>query len=158
MGSEDDGAVTPVTLGPSLLVEDPVHFRRQADGRQTALDQGARAPGLLWTSPPQAPARVAAGARTYRHDHGCRRRRGVPRLRRDRWHRAGIVVMSERASAGQPLSGTQHRLQAAGYEAVVASVGASLPALRYAGRDLVVPFHADEVRPAYRGVTLAPWP
>ncbi len=30
--------------------------------------------------------------------------------------------------------------------------------LRHHGRDLVVPFDADEVRPVYRGATLAPWP
>ncbi|GAA2010833.1 aldose 1-epimerase family protein [Microbacterium ulmi] len=60
--------------------------------------------------------------------------------------------------ARTPLSGTQHALRAGDYEAVVASVGASLRSLRFEGRDLVVPFDADELRPAYRGVTLAPWP
>jgi aldose 1-epimerase len=60
--------------------------------------------------------------------------------------------------SGRPRSGTQYRLRADGYEAVVASVGASLRELGCSGRDLVVPFEADEVRPAYRGVTLAPWP
>nr|WP_144876621.1 aldose 1-epimerase family protein [Microbacterium sp. 1.5R] len=45
-----------------------------------------------------------------------------------------------------------------GYEAVIASVGATLRSLTFEGRDLVVPFDADEVRPAYRGATLAPWP
>lgn len=57
-----------------------------------------------------------------------------------------------------PLSGAQHVIRAADYEAVVASVGASLRSLTFEGRDLVVPFDADEVRPAYRGATLAPWP
>lgn len=57
-----------------------------------------------------------------------------------------------------PLSGTQHRLTAGGYEASIASIGASLRRLTHEGRDLVVPFEADEVRPAYRGVVLAPWP
>ncbi|MGW9114328.1 aldose 1-epimerase family protein [Microbacterium sp. NPDC055683] len=56
------------------------------------------------------------------------------------------------------VSGTQHILRAGGYEAAVASVGASLRALTFEGRDLVVPFAASEVRPAYRGTTLAPWP
>ncbi len=56
------------------------------------------------------------------------------------------------------LSGTQHALRAGDYEAVIASVGASLRSLTFAGRDLVVPFDADEVRPSYRGATLAPWP
>lgn len=57
-----------------------------------------------------------------------------------------------------PLSGTQHALRAGDAEAVIAGVGASLRSYTHAGRDLVVPFAADEVRPAYRGVTLAPWP
>jgi aldose 1-epimerase len=56
------------------------------------------------------------------------------------------------------LSGTQHALRAGDYEAVISSVGASLRSLTYDGRDLTVPFDADEVRPSYRGATLAPWP
>ncbi len=60
--------------------------------------------------------------------------------------------------ARTPLSGIQHSLRAGDYEAVVAGVGASLRSLTYAGRDLVVPFEADEVRPGFRGATLAPWP
>lgn len=57
-----------------------------------------------------------------------------------------------------PTSGTQHALRAGDYEAVIASVGATVRSLTFAGRDLVVPFDADEVRPSYRGATLAPWP
>jgi len=57
-----------------------------------------------------------------------------------------------------PRSGTQHLLRAGAYEASVASVGATLRTLCHDGRHLVVGFEADEVRPAYRGVTLAPWP
>lgn len=60
--------------------------------------------------------------------------------------------------ARTPVSGIQHTLRAGSYEAVVASVGASLRSLRFDGRDLVVPFDADELRPGYRGATLAPWP
>ncbi|MFE1646969.1 aldose 1-epimerase family protein [Microbacterium sp. P01] len=60
--------------------------------------------------------------------------------------------------AHTPLSGTQHSLRAGGYEAVIASVGASLRSLTYEGRNLTVPFDADEVRPNFRGATLAPWP
>lgn len=60
--------------------------------------------------------------------------------------------------ARTPLSGTQYTLRAGDYEAVVASVGASLRALCHGGRDLVVPFEPDQVRPSYRGATLAPWP
>ncbi|REJ07030.1 galactose mutarotase [Microbacterium bovistercoris] len=57
-----------------------------------------------------------------------------------------------------PRSGKQYRIAASGYVAEIASVGASLRTLTFDGRDLVVPFDADEVRPAYRGATLAPWP
>jgi aldose 1-epimerase len=44
------------------------------------------------------------------------------------------------------------------YRAVIASVGGSLRELRYQGRDLVVPFAAEQLRPFYRGAVLAPWP
>lgn len=57
-----------------------------------------------------------------------------------------------------PLSGTQHALRAGDAEAVIAGVGASLRSYTQAGRNLVVPFGADEVRPGYRGATLVPWP
>ncbi len=60
--------------------------------------------------------------------------------------------------ARTPLSGTQYTLRAGDDEAVIASIGASLRLYRRGGRDLVVPFDADEVRPGYRGATLAPWP
>src|SRR4051812_26121172 len=52
----------------------------------------------------------------------------------------------------------QYELALGDYRAVIASVGASLRVLTHAGRDLVVPFEADEVRPGFRGATLAPWP
>lgn len=58
----------------------------------------------------------------------------------------------------RPLSGTQYTLEWGDYRAVVASVGATLRSLTHHGRDLVVPFDADQVRPAYRGANLAPWP
>jgi len=57
-----------------------------------------------------------------------------------------------------PLSGSALTITAAGYTADIASVGASLRTLRYEGRDLVVPFDADQVRPVFRGAVLAPWP
>ena len=60
--------------------------------------------------------------------------------------------------ARMSASGTQHALRAGDYEAVIASVGATVRSLTFRGRDLVVPFGADEVRPSYRGATLAPWP
>ncbi|MFF0909937.1 aldose 1-epimerase family protein [Microbacterium enclense] len=56
------------------------------------------------------------------------------------------------------LSGSPVVLRAHGYEAAIASVGASLRSLQHEGRDLVVPFATDELRPNYRGTTLAPWP
>lgn len=57
-----------------------------------------------------------------------------------------------------PRSGTLFTLRSGAYEAEIASVGASLRALRHEGRDLVVPFDVDEVRPGFRGAVLAPWP
>lgn len=55
-------------------------------------------------------------------------------------------------------SGTSHVLRFGESEAIVSSIGASLRSLRVDGRDLVVPFGEDDVRPGYRGATLAPWP
>ena len=57
-----------------------------------------------------------------------------------------------------PVSGRQHLLVHGDYVATVASVGASLRELRHRGRDLVVPFGPDQLRPKFRGATLAPWP
>jgi aldose 1-epimerase len=57
-----------------------------------------------------------------------------------------------------PRSGSQFTIEHDGYSATIASVGASLRLLTWQGRDLVVPFDADEVRPGYRGAVLAPWP
>lgn len=61
-------------------------------------------------------------------------------------------------SAVLPISGTSVPLRAGEYAAEVASVGASLRTLTHSGRDLVVPFDADRVRPLYRGAVLVPWP
>lgn len=55
-------------------------------------------------------------------------------------------------------SGRQYVLQRGDYRAEIASVGASLRRLQWRGRDLVLPFEPDEVRPRYRGAVLAPWP
>lgn len=71
----------------------------------------------------------------------------------------GLLPAGRRAVTGRlPLSGQQLRLRCGGYEAVVAGVGASLRRLQFDGRDLVLPFDADQVRPGYRGAVLAPWP
>jgi aldose 1-epimerase len=56
------------------------------------------------------------------------------------------------------LSGRQLRLSVGDYRATIASIGASLRELTWQGRHLVVPFDENEVRPAYRGAILAPWP
>jgi aldose 1-epimerase len=57
-----------------------------------------------------------------------------------------------------PLSGTSFDIAFGAYTASIASIGASLRVLRHDGRDLVVPYGIDEVRPNFRGATLAPWP
>ncbi|TFC84287.1 galactose mutarotase [Cryobacterium cheniae] len=57
-----------------------------------------------------------------------------------------------------PLSGTPFLLEAHGYTASIASIGASIRSLQYHGRNLIVPFDADQVRPFFRGALLAPWP
>lgn len=57
-----------------------------------------------------------------------------------------------------PISGKHVGLTAGDYHATIASVGASLRTLQHRERHLVVPFDADQVRPFYRGATLAPWP
>ena len=57
-----------------------------------------------------------------------------------------------------PVSGAQVVLERGGYRAEIAGVGATLRTLTFEGRDLVVPFAADEVRPGFRGALLAPWP
>jgi aldose 1-epimerase len=60
--------------------------------------------------------------------------------------------------AAHPLSGARIDLESGDYRASIASIGATLRVLQFQARDLVVPFEVDEVRPAYRGATLAPWP
>jgi aldose 1-epimerase len=68
------------------------------------------------------------------------------------------AVSSTTEASVLPLSGLQFTIDHGGYSATIASVGASLRVLTWQGRDLVVPFDADEVRPGYRGAVLAPWP
>jgi aldose 1-epimerase len=65
---------------------------------------------------------------------------------------------SASTSSAVPLSGAVYTLASGDYTADIAGVGATLRTLRHRGRDLVVPFDADEVRPAFRGALLAPWP
>jgi aldose 1-epimerase len=54
--------------------------------------------------------------------------------------------------------GAERRLSHEGYEAVVTAVGGGLRVLRHRGRDLVLSYAADQIRPRYRGTLLAPWP
>jgi aldose 1-epimerase len=50
------------------------------------------------------------------------------------------------------------RITADGYEAIISAVGATVRVLTHHGRDLIVPFAADRIRPLFRGATVAPWP
>jgi aldose 1-epimerase len=49
-------------------------------------------------------------------------------------------------------------LRAGDYEATVATVGAGLVGLSFRETDIVLPFPADELPPAYAGKVLMPWP
>lgn len=55
-------------------------------------------------------------------------------------------------------SGREIELSCAGTDARIVTVGASLASYRAYDRDLIVPFAVSEIRPAFRGATLAPWP
>jgi len=55
-------------------------------------------------------------------------------------------------------SGRQYKLGWDGYLATVTEVGATLRQLSHGGRDLVVPFDADQMMRVHRGALLAPWP
>lgn len=49
-------------------------------------------------------------------------------------------------------------LEAGDYRAAVATVGAGLVSLSFQGQDIVLPFPADALPPAYAGKVLMPWP
>lgn len=66
--------------------------------------------------------------------------------------------MDQIQTRDRPPSGTQYSIDDSGYAAVIASIGASVRTLQHNGRDLIVPFDIDSMRPNYRGATLAPWP
>ncbi|GAA1319033.1 aldose 1-epimerase family protein [Leucobacter albus] len=55
-------------------------------------------------------------------------------------------------------SGAELTISRGAETARIVTVGASLASYRAFGRDLVVPFEVTEIRPAFRGATLAPWP
>jgi aldose 1-epimerase len=56
------------------------------------------------------------------------------------------------------IGGREHELRDGSYSAVVTEVGGGLRTLRHGSVDLVRPYGAEEVRPRYSGVLLAPWP
>jgi len=64
------------------------------------------------------------------------------------------VIVAEQLTG----SGAQYPLAAGRYRATVTELGAGLRELTFDGRDLVVPYAADQAAPLYRGVLLAPWP
>ena len=71
---------------------------------------------------------------------------------------ATTAVTDPATPAAVPVSGVPTVLEHGPYRAELAGVGATLRSLTHDGRDLVVPFGLDEVRPLYRGALLAPWP
>lgn len=73
-------------------------------------------------------------------------------------HTGTAAAAAHDARRSRPRSGEQHTLRRGSASAVIASVGASLREYRDDDRDLVVPYPADAIRPAYRGTTLVPWP
>lgn len=61
-------------------------------------------------------------------------------------------------NADTAVNGRQVELTHGSYTATVSEVGATLRALSYDGRPLILGFDGDEIRPAARGAILAPWP
>ncbi len=60
-------------------------------------------------------------------------------------------------SAASP-SGRQFEIRSEGHLAVITEVGAALRLYSVDGRDVVVPFGATQISPAYHGAVLLPWP
>jgi len=56
------------------------------------------------------------------------------------------------------VNGDEFRLVSGDYSASVVQRGGALRQLTFQGRDLVVPFDAEEPIPDYRGIIAAPWP
>jgi aldose 1-epimerase len=56
------------------------------------------------------------------------------------------------------IGGEEHLLTHGAYRAVVTEVGGGLRLLKHAGRDLIVSYPADTMRPRFAGSLLAPWP
>ena len=57
-----------------------------------------------------------------------------------------------------PTAGTSATISAAGYQAKVFSVGATLHSLTFQGADLVSSWDPTSPRPAFQGAVLVPWP
>jgi aldose 1-epimerase len=56
------------------------------------------------------------------------------------------------------LGGDEHLLAHGPYRAVITEVGGGLRLLQYAGRDLVMSYPSNTLRPRFAGSLLAPWP
>ena len=56
------------------------------------------------------------------------------------------------------LSGDQVTLEHGAQSVTLATIGAALRTYAVGGRDVVQPFEADAVAPAFHGMVLAPWP
>jgi aldose 1-epimerase len=56
------------------------------------------------------------------------------------------------------VNGAVTALEYGHYAATITQVGGALHSLTHAGRDLVVSWDLDRVRPFYRGCVIAPWP
>ena len=73
----------------------------------------------------------------------------------------GVSVTTEIppvAAARPHPSGDQFRISHAGHRATVTQVGAALREYSVDGRDVVVPFGADEINPVFNCAVLIPWP
>jgi len=57
-----------------------------------------------------------------------------------------------------PLSGTQYVIRLGDQQATIASIGAAVREYQVGGRDVFVPYDADQVSPVYNAAILAPWP
>lgn len=68
------------------------------------------------------------------------------------------AVSTDAATAPAPLSGRQVELRLDDQEVTVADIGAKVRRYAVGGRDVFVPFDADECAPAGHGALLAPWP
>ena len=61
-------------------------------------------------------------------------------------------------SQERPLSGQQYRIALGDQNATICSVGAAVREYKVGGRDVFVPFGADQVSPVFNAAILAPWP